>query len=113
MLSLFLAVRLRHAVTDAPELLGICAQLCLLVDLQVKTSDVRGAGTDANVTVTFIGSAGSSGPHKLVRELLQAPSCCRCSTLRDPTGSVVHCSTVQDGYCLLACLLLLRRHQHV
>jgi hypothetical protein len=25
----------------------------------------RGAGTDANVDVTFLGSLGSSGPHRL------------------------------------------------
>eukprot|EP00775_Hariotina_reticulata_P001782 gene1782-2116_t len=40
-------------------------QLVNLYKLNVKTSDVRGAGTDANVSVTLIGSAGSSGPHKL------------------------------------------------
>lgn len=36
------------------------------VAVQVKTSDLRGAGTDANVSVTLMGSACSSGPHRLV-----------------------------------------------
>uniref|UniRef100_A0A383W527 PLAT domain-containing protein n=1 Tax=Tetradesmus obliquus TaxID=3088 RepID=A0A383W527_TETOB len=49
-----------------------------LYKLEVKTSDVRGAGTDANVTVTFIGTAGSSGPHKLEssKNDFERGSCC-------------------------------------
>ncbi len=34
--------------------------------LQVYTSDIRGAGTDANISLTMFGAAGSSaGPFKL------------------------------------------------
>jgi hypothetical protein len=33
--------------------------------VEVKTSDVRGAGTDANVTIQVFGSAGDTGVHNL------------------------------------------------
>ncbi|KAF6256823.1 hypothetical protein COO60DRAFT_1640423 [Scenedesmus sp. NREL 46B-D3] len=57
--------------------------------LEVKTSDVRGAGTDANVTVTVIGSAGSSGPHKLEssKNDFERGSCC-CFELDAAVGEV-------------------------
>jgi hypothetical protein len=33
--------------------------------ITVRTSDIRGAGTDANVFITLVGSAGSSGALRL------------------------------------------------
>ena len=33
--------------------------------VSVATSDIKGAGTDANVSMLMFGATGNSGPHKL------------------------------------------------
>jgi hypothetical protein len=67
LLSVSMACAELQIVEQQSVSLAYCQVLLVCWCAQVKTSDVRGAGTDANVTVTLIGSAGSSGPHKLVR----------------------------------------------
>ena len=39
--------------------------MCWYMQVEVKTSDVRGAGTDANVTVQAFGLKGDTGQQKL------------------------------------------------
>jgi hypothetical protein len=51
--------------------------------LQVKTSDMKGAGTDANIDVELRGSNGGSGWKRLLAnydtfERGQVRPCCRC-----------------------------------